>query len=74
MAIPFAGPPTPAQVDATREALATAKGPVLAYCRSGTRSITAWALAQAGQKRADEILAAARHAGYDLSSLKPALG
>ena len=46
---------------------------VLAYCASGTRSTIAWALGQAGQMPADEIVAAARSAGYDLENLRPAL-
>ena len=67
--IPFAGGPGPAQVEATMEALETAAQPVLAFCRSGTRSITAWALAQAaaGAMAPDQILQAAGRAGYDLS-------
>ena len=47
--------------------------PVLAYCRTGTRSITAWALTQAGQGSADDIIDAAAAAGYDLSSLESLL-
>lgn len=55
-------------------ALAHAGGPVLAYCRSGTRSITLWALAQATQGVAvADILKAARAAGYDLGPFSPAL-
>ena len=46
---------------------------VLAYCASGTRSCIAWALGQAGQLPADEIVAAARDAGYDLSHLREVL-
>jgi uncharacterized protein (TIGR01244 family) len=74
-AIPVTGGPGPAQVEATVAALNDLPGPVLAYCRSGTRSITAWALAQAKTKMrgADEIIGLARAAGYDLSALKPAL-
>lgn len=45
-------------------------GPVLAYCRSGTRATTLWALAQAGQIPADEIVAAARAGGYDIANLR----
>ena len=49
---------TEAQVAATIEALARAEGPVLAYCRSGTRSTLLWALAQARQGRdLDEVTA-----------------
>ncbi|MBM2320648.1 MULTISPECIES: TIGR01244 family sulfur transferase [Marivita] len=48
-------------------------GPVLAYCASGTRCSILWALSQAGQKSADEILGAVAQAGYDLSMLRPTL-
>lgn len=41
--------------------------PVLAYCRTGTRSATAWALGQAGSIPTDEIVNRAAQAGYDLS-------
>lgn len=54
-------------------ALATTRGRALAYCRSGTRSTTAWALDQAGQQPADDILRAAAAAGYDLSGMRPLL-
>ncbi|MDP4862673.1 MAG: bifunctional protein tyrosine phosphatase family protein/NAD(P)/FAD-dependent oxidoreductase [Burkholderiaceae bacterium] len=52
------------------EIMASVPHPVLAYCRSGTRSATMWALSQAGQLPADAILAAVQGAGYDLSALK----
>jgi uncharacterized protein (TIGR01244 family) len=47
--------------------VAGADGPVLAFCRSGTRSITAWALGEAasGRDRA-ELVRLAAAAGYDL--------
>ena len=66
--IPVVGGPSPTQVEAVREAVAGAEGPVLAFCRSGTRSIVAWARgeAQAGREP-DELIAAGRNAGYDLS-------
>lgn len=69
VANPFAGPPSPARVQAQAEALSGAGGPVLAFCRTGTRSITAWALAQA-QSGADrqQLAAQARAAGYDLTA------
>ena len=51
-------------------ALADLPEPTLAYCRSGTRSITLWALSQKGQLSADAILQAAQAAGYDLSAYK----
>lgn len=53
--------------------LAEATGPVLAYCRSGTRSTVIWALGQAGTLPVDEILEKATAAGYELEQLRPAL-
>ncbi len=56
-----------AVVDALETAIGTAKGPVLAYCRTGTRSTMAWCALQrrAGREMAD-ILEDARAAGYEL--------
>ncbi|WP_371420824.1 TIGR01244 family sulfur transferase [Tardiphaga sp.] len=54
-------------------ALARLEGPVLAYCRTGTRSTTLWALSQAGVQPADTIIATASRAGYDLEVLRPRL-
>ena len=63
-----------AQVDAMIAALAEAKGPVLAYCRSGTRSTYLWALAQVKQGAHPAILTEkAEAAGYDLRSIRPML-
>jgi uncharacterized protein (TIGR01244 family) len=69
--IPVRGGPTPEQVDAVREAVATAKGPVLAFCRSGTRSIVTWSLGQAreGRRPRDELVSLGAEAGYDLSGV-----
>jgi uncharacterized protein (TIGR01244 family) len=62
------------QLDAMTEALVAAKGPVLAYCRSGTRSCNLWALAAAKAGRNPNLLAAqAEDAGYDLSNIRPML-
>lgn len=60
-------------VEAQRELADGAEGPVLAYCRSGTRSATVWALAQAGRMPTDEILAATGQAGYPMDRLKPTI-
>ncbi len=63
------------QIDAMRKALAEAEGPVLAFCRSGTRSTFVWALARGGEGDDPEALAAkAADAGYDISPIKPLLG
>lgn len=56
-------------VDMQGKALAEAPAPILAYCRSGTRSSIMWALSQAGTAPTEELLAKARAAGYDLSGL-----
>lgn len=56
-----------------RELLATADGPVLAFCRSGTRCANLWALAQAGNCNPDEVIAAAADAGYDVRGLRQIL-
>ena len=44
--------------------------PVLAYCRSGTRSATLWSLSEAARGRPlPEILGATRAAGYDMTGV-----
>lgn len=62
------------QIDAMAALLSEAKGPVLAYCRSGTRSCNLWALAavKAGANP-DATMAKAAAAGYDLTGLRPLL-
>ena len=60
---------SPAMVEETGAAFEGSDGPVLAFCRSGTRSTTLWALSQAGKMPAQEIVAQAAHAGYDMSHL-----
>ncbi len=51
------------------DALQSLPKPVLAYCRSGTRSTTLWSLAQADRMALADILAAAKRAGYDMSGV-----
>jgi sulfide:quinone oxidoreductase len=60
-------------VAAFAEALGQVKGPVLAFCRTGTRSTTLWALAEARHLDPAVILTTAAEAGYDLEALKPRL-
>ena len=59
------------QVDAMAQALSAA-GPVLAYCRSGTRSTLLWSLARTvlGDDTA-ALHAKANAAGYDLGPVAP---
>lgn len=62
------------QVEAMAQALTAAAGPVLAYCRSGTRSAHLWALARARMGDDPAVLCArAADAGYDLSGIRPML-
>lgn len=59
------------QVRAMANVLAEAKGQVLAYCRSGTRSTLLWALAEASTGASPHALtAAAAQAGYDLEPIR----
>jgi uncharacterized protein (TIGR01244 family) len=62
------------QVRDLADALAQADGPVLAYCRSGTRSTLLWSLAQAlGGRATDNIIVDAAGAGYDVTPIRPLL-
>jgi len=60
---------TQAHVEAMAKAWPDLPKPVLAYCRSGTRSITLWALSQRDSVDREVLVAAARNAGYDLSQV-----
>jgi uncharacterized protein (TIGR01244 family) len=62
------------QLDAMTAALTGAGGPVLAFCRSGTRSCHLWALAAARAGREPALIEGqAAAAGYDLAMLRPTL-
>lgn len=64
----------PELVNATKAVLEGSDGKVFCFCRSGTRSTTLWALSQAGEVPADQIIAQAAEAGYDMSHLAGYLG
>ncbi|WP_411392626.1 TIGR01244 family sulfur transferase [Pseudomonas sp. MPB23] len=49
--------------------LETLPKPVLAYCRSGMRSTTMWALSQAGQHDLPHIVESAKKAGFDMKGV-----
>ena len=49
------------------DAMKRVKGPVLAYCRSGMRSTSLWALYEARHMGSDAIIDFATTIGYDLS-------
>ena len=66
--IPISGAPNAEQVGRVRAAVSEADGPVLAFCRTGTRSIVTWALGRALDGHDVETLTAqGRSAGYDLA-------
>ena len=69
--IPFVGRPSSEQAEAVAREAEAADGPVLAFCRSGTRSITAWSIGQAlsGRRTPGELVELAAGAGYDLSPI-----
>ena len=65
---------TPQAVEDFRRALQEMPRPILAYCRSGTRSTMLWAIARHGQMADEEILRCAARAGHDVSAILQQLG
>ena len=64
---------TLSDVAAFNELVGNIQGPILAYCRSGTRSCHLWALSAARELEPDEVIERAAAAGYDLSGQRPLL-
>ena len=62
-----------ADVSAFSQLLNQVRGPVLAFCRTGTRSSSLWALSEAHHLDPLALLSAARKQGYDLTGLAPRL-
>ncbi|MEO1107923.1 MAG: TIGR01244 family sulfur transferase [Pseudomonadota bacterium] len=58
-----------ADVEAFGDALAQLPRPVLAYCRTGTRSATLWSFHESKKRPIPEILAATKAAGYDMNGV-----
>ena len=72
--IPVAMPElTSETVEQFGAALADSPGPILAHCKSGTRSCVLWAMATAQQNTMplDALLQQAAQAGYDLTRMRP---
>lgn len=65
----LSGRVTDADAEAFARALSELPKPVFAFCRSGTRSSTLWALSEARRRPLPEILGTAKAAGYDLSGV-----
>lgn len=64
---------TPGAVRKQGDAIRAADGKVLAYCGSGQRATSLWMLANPHGLSADERIARAAGAGYDLAALRPKL-
>ena len=64
-----AGMVTDDDVAAFASALAELPRPVLAYCRTGTRSATLWSFHEADKRPMPDILAATKAAGYDMNGV-----
>jgi len=64
----------PVAIKAFAKVREEADGKVLAFCRTGTRSITLDALANVENETADARNERAQRAGYDLSGLRDRLG
>ncbi|MEM5474871.1 TIGR01244 family sulfur transferase [Pacificibacter sp. AS14] len=54
---------------AFKTALTELPGPILGYCRTGTRTTTLWSLAMSSDKSVVDILAATKAAGYDMAGV-----
>jgi sulfide:quinone oxidoreductase len=67
------GKATGADAAAMAQAMESLPGPVLAFCRSGMRSTTLWALARAKERGTDSLIRTAATAGYDIADLAPKL-
>lgn len=57
-------------ITAQATAIQESEGPLLAYCASGNRSSIVWALAHAGQRPTDELIAIPARHGYGLEPFR----
>ena len=72
--IPVAGGQVaPGQIEAFTALLNEADKPILAFCRSGTRSSMLWAMSQVTKQPIDDILETTGAAGYDFRGMRPML-
>lgn len=71
--IPFRSPEiTEPIVRQFQQTLADSKGPVLAHCRSGTRTLTLWAIGEVldGRMTLDEVARMGARLGFDLAGVR----
>ena len=71
--IPMARQISEDQVAKSQAAFSGAKGNVLAFCASGTRSTVLWCCAHVSELGVDSVLEAAENAGYNLGHIRPML-
>lgn len=64
---------TDEDISAFRAALCVLPKPILAYCRTGTRSTFLWALSEAPNRSMKELFSRANAAGYDLKNIEARL-
>lgn len=65
------GQVTDEQAQAFKRIYQNAEKPLLAFCRTGTRSITLWALSQGREQNLEQTLLTAKTLGYDLQGIVP---
>ena len=66
----ISGRMTEENVELFKHIIHSLPAPYLAYCRSGMRSTSLWALSHSSDQPADTLIAAAANAGFDLSPLR----
>lgn len=64
----------PSEVECMQEAMQACEGKMLAFCRSGTRSALAWAVARSGDMPQQELQERAASAGVDLTPIAHLIG
>jgi uncharacterized protein (TIGR01244 family) len=67
--LPVGGAPlTEAEVRQFQDAVADSEAPVLAHCKSGTRSLIVWAIGEVldGRMKAEDLRPFGQHIGFDL--------
>ena len=62
---------TDEQAEEFKSVYQAAQKPILAFCRTGTRSITLWGLSQVSGLSLDQMLLVSKTLGYDLQGLVP---
>lgn len=67
----MSGRVTDEQAEEFKSVYQAAQKPILAFCRTGTRSITLWGLSQVSGLSLDQMLLVSKTLGYDLQGLVP---